>query len=158
MNRYARPVLALIFVAMLATPAAVRRFGAGVPAELHAGDPQSRYGFTLSQSAAQAGIDFLHEGPTLDQKLAHIMPQVASMGAAVSIVDVDVAVGLARFRSCRTACSMARRVFSVSSAWRWWASSPRASAEYAVKVAPSTTSEMTHTISTSMSEKPAWRS
>ncbi len=89
MNRYARPVLALIFVAMLATPAAVRRFGAGVPAELHAGDPQSRYGFTLSQSAAQAGIDFLHEGPTLDQKLAHIMPQVASMGAAVSIVDVD---------------------------------------------------------------------
>ena len=27
--------------------------------------------------------------PTLDPKLAHIMPQVASMGAAVSVVDVD---------------------------------------------------------------------
>ena len=31
----------------------------------------------------------MHEAPTLDPKLAHIMPQVASMGAAVSVVDVD---------------------------------------------------------------------
>ena len=31
----------------------------------------------------------MHEGPTLDPKLAHIMPQVASMGAAVSVVDFD---------------------------------------------------------------------
>ena len=31
----------------------------------------------------------MHDAPTLDPKLAHIMPQVASMGAAVSVVDVD---------------------------------------------------------------------
>ena len=31
----------------------------------------------------------MHDAPTLDAKLAHIMPQVASMGAAVSVVDVD---------------------------------------------------------------------
>lgn len=31
----------------------------------------------------------MHQGPTLDPKLNHIMPQVASMGAAVSIVDFD---------------------------------------------------------------------
>ena len=31
----------------------------------------------------------MHEAPTLDPKLAHIMPQVASMGAAVSVVDFD---------------------------------------------------------------------
>jgi hypothetical protein len=30
-----------------------------------------------------------HEAPTLDAKLQHIMPQVASMGAAVSVADVD---------------------------------------------------------------------
>ncbi len=39
--------------------------------------------------AKGAGIYFQHEGPTLDPKLNHIMPQVASMGAAVSIMDVD---------------------------------------------------------------------
>jgi hypothetical protein len=31
----------------------------------------------------------VHEGPTLDPKLAHIMPQVASMGAAVAVADFD---------------------------------------------------------------------
>jgi hypothetical protein len=34
-------------------------------------------------------VDFVHEAPTLDAKLSHIMPQVASMGAAVSVADVD---------------------------------------------------------------------
>src|SRR5258705_4595108 len=33
--------------------------------------------------------NFVHDAPTLDPRLAHIMPQVASMGAAVSVVDVD---------------------------------------------------------------------
>src|SRR6185295_15885194 len=41
------------------------------------------------ESAAAAGLDFQHEAPTLDPKLGHIMPQVASMGAAVSVVDFD---------------------------------------------------------------------
>ena len=52
-------------------------------------DPRSQYGFRLKESAKAAAIDFVHEAPTLDAKLAHIMPQVASMGAAVSVVDVD---------------------------------------------------------------------
>src|SRR5690606_10337752 len=47
------------------------------------------YGFRLAQSAEAAGLAFVHEGPTLDAKLSHIMPQVASMGAAVSVVDID---------------------------------------------------------------------
>src|SRR5262249_39264366 len=41
------------------------------------------------ESAANAGITFRHTAPTLDDKLRHIMPQVASMGAAVSVVDYD---------------------------------------------------------------------
>ena len=36
-----------------------------------------------------AGIDFIHQAPTLDPKLDGIMPEVASMGASVSIVDFD---------------------------------------------------------------------
>jgi enediyne biosynthesis protein E4 len=86
MKRYARPLVALAFVAMLATPALVRRFS-------HRGeavsDPGARYGFRLTESARAAGVTFVHEAPTLDAKLAHIMPQVASMGAAVAVTDVD---------------------------------------------------------------------
>ena len=90
MTRYARPVLALVFIALLATPYLMRRYGprAAVAAGT-VSDPRSQYGFRLKESAKAAGIDFLHEAPTLDAKLAHIMPQVASMGAAVSVVDVD---------------------------------------------------------------------
>jgi hypothetical protein len=88
MTRYARPVLALVFVLLLATPFLMRRYGPRAPVAATA-EPQVQYGFRLIESAERAGIRFVHEAPTLDSKLAHIMPQVASMGAAVSVVDVD---------------------------------------------------------------------
>jgi enediyne biosynthesis protein E4 len=89
MTRYARAALAVVFVAMLATPAMIRRFGTRAEPAATASDPALRYGFRLTEASKQAGIDFVHEAPTLDRKLAHIMPQVASMGAAVAIVDID---------------------------------------------------------------------
>ena len=39
---------------------------------------------TCARYAKAAGIDFMHQAPTLDPKLEHIMPIIASMGAAVS--------------------------------------------------------------------------
>jgi hypothetical protein len=48
-----------------------------------------KYGFYLTESAKDCGIDFTHQAPTLDSKLDHIMPQIASMGASVSIVDFN---------------------------------------------------------------------
>jgi enediyne biosynthesis protein E4 len=48
-----------------------------------------RYGFSLEEVAKASGIDFTHQTPTLDPKLDHIMPQVASMGAGVSVADFD---------------------------------------------------------------------
>jgi enediyne biosynthesis protein E4 len=48
-----------------------------------------RYGFHLTECAKDCGIDFVHEAPTLDPKLDHIMPIIASMGAGVSVVDFD---------------------------------------------------------------------
>lgn len=92
MKRYARALLVLAFLAMLATPAIIRRFGSGgaPPGSAAAADhAATRYGFRLAEISKSAGIDFVHEGPTLDPKLAHIMPQVASMGAAVSVADID---------------------------------------------------------------------
>jgi hypothetical protein len=53
------------------------------------GEILERYGFVLSESSRDAGIDFLHTPPPLDDRLSHIEPQVAAMGASVSIVDFD---------------------------------------------------------------------
>jgi hypothetical protein len=49
----------------------------------------TRYGFHFEEVAKASGVDFIHQAPKLDHQLDHIMPQVASMGAAVSVVDFD---------------------------------------------------------------------
>ncbi len=53
------------------------------------GGSDTRFGFRLQESAKSLGIDFVHQGPTFDARLEHIMPQVASTGAAVAVVDFD---------------------------------------------------------------------
>lgn len=46
-------------------------------------------GFRFTEISAASGIDFQHTAPQLDSRLNHIMAEVASMGAAVSVVDFD---------------------------------------------------------------------
>ena len=48
-----------------------------------------KYGFYLQPDNGEAGIDFKHLSPDLDPKVKNIAPQIASMGASVSIVDFD---------------------------------------------------------------------
>ncbi len=48
-----------------------------------------RYGFVLTEQSHQLGVDFVHQGPTFDHQLDPIMPEVASMGAAVAVADFD---------------------------------------------------------------------
>lgn len=78
-------------MALLATPFLIRRFNrpAGADAPPGAINALAQYGFRLTEGAKAAGLNAVHDAPTLDPKLAHIMPQVASMGAAVSVVDFD---------------------------------------------------------------------
>ena len=87
-----RQILPIVFLAaQLAFPLVYKRMEARGKAAV-AGDPSTalaRYGFRFQESAKAAGIDFTHAAATFDPKLRHIMPQVASMGAAVSIVDFD---------------------------------------------------------------------
>jgi enediyne biosynthesis protein E4 len=88
----ARTVLTVIFVALLALPLVLKHFrtrGESANAALDATAALSRYGFHLTEVGQSAGVNFVHQAPALDPKLKHIMPQVASMGAAVSIVDFD---------------------------------------------------------------------
>jgi len=91
-SKSARIVLTLIFVFLLALPLVLKRFrtrGETANVSLGATAALSRYGFHLDEIAKSAGVNFVHQAPTLDRKLDHIMPQVASMGAGVSIVDFD---------------------------------------------------------------------
>ncbi len=77
-------VSALVAIRMLNSQAtaAAHESTSGAPAD-------ARFGFKLEESAKSLGVDFVHQGPTFDSRLAHIMPQVASMGAAVAVADFD---------------------------------------------------------------------
>ena len=91
-KRFARILLAVLFVALIVTPVLLRRLSAQRQKSLLTADARSalnRYGVYFEEVSHGAGVNFVHQAPTLDHKLDHIMPQVASMGAAVSIVDFD---------------------------------------------------------------------
>lgn len=91
-TRTARILLAIFFAALLAVPYAMRRISSqrqNVQAKLTKDAAMQRYGFYLQEVSQQAGVHFIHQAPTLDAKLDRIMPEVASMGASVSIVDFD---------------------------------------------------------------------
>jgi enediyne biosynthesis protein E4 len=95
MNRLpvARVIVSIFFIGLLMTPAVMRwrlarsAVAAGVTVDRQAA--LARHGFYLEEVSHAAGIDFAHQAPTLDAKLSGIMPEVASMGASVSIVDFD---------------------------------------------------------------------
>jgi hypothetical protein len=88
----ARILVSIFFAVLLMTPIIVRRFSgrqASAQAKLDTKTALTNHGFYLTEVSHSSGIDFVHQGPTLDPKLASIMPEVASMGASVSIVDFD---------------------------------------------------------------------
>lgn len=91
-NPIARIILAVIFVGLIATPFILRRWSTSKESAGTTASGQgalARYGFQFTEVSQGSGINFTHQAPNLDPKLEHIMPQVASMGAAVSIVDYD---------------------------------------------------------------------
>ena len=55
----------------------------------HWSRPHLLCALAAEEASGAAGVHFVHQAPTLDSRLNHIMPQVASMGASVSIVDFD---------------------------------------------------------------------
>jgi len=90
-RRTVRGFLTLFFVGLLAIPLVIG-YVSETGRQDSTVDPSVallRYGFYLEEVADQVGASFVHQGPKLDEKLDHIFMQVASMGAGVSIVDVD---------------------------------------------------------------------
>src|SRR5215468_11998144 len=89
-NRTLRIILTVFFIGLLLTPFVIKRFSAGKEVTTaNVSTALARYGLSFAESARASGINFTHTAPKLDPKLDHIMPQIASMGAAVSIVDFD---------------------------------------------------------------------
>lgn len=86
-----RILVSIFFLALLVGPYLYYRrvFPAGTAVSLEQQQAIDRYGFALVESAAKAGVNFVHTKPKVDPKLANIEPQIVSMGAAVSIVDFD---------------------------------------------------------------------
>ena len=79
----------MLFVASLAAVVALNRSTARVRASDVNREDVARHGFRLEESAKRVGIDFVHQAPTFDKRLDHIMPQIAAMGAAVAVGDFD---------------------------------------------------------------------
>ncbi len=88
----ARFFVGIFFVVLLATPVVYKRVLARRQSDQRAEANRAAlatYGFRMEECARKSGISFQHQAPTLDPKLNHIMQQIASMGAAVSVVDFD---------------------------------------------------------------------
>jgi hypothetical protein len=84
-----RIILLVCFVALLATPLVLKRLAKNrAVGKVDRSSSLARYGFYLQEVSQDSKVKFTtrrHVGPPLD----HIMPQVASMGAAVSVVDFN---------------------------------------------------------------------
>jgi hypothetical protein len=78
-----------LFAASLGAVVVLNRAASGNLQGVDASAAISRFGFRLEEAARAAGVVAVHQGPTFDARLAHIMPQVASMGAAVAVADFD---------------------------------------------------------------------
>jgi len=82
----------IFFIVLLSLPAFIKKGTINRPTDSSSSNSTSAlkfFGFYLEEVSGQAGIDFKHQSPELDPQLNHILPQIASMGAAVSVVDFD---------------------------------------------------------------------
>ena len=79
-----RVAVAASFLAAIALVVVLNRRGGDRAAADHAAP-----GFHFTEVARQVGIGFVHHGPTLDPKLDNIAPLIGSLGAAVSVADLN---------------------------------------------------------------------
>ncbi len=78
-----RLAVGVSFVAAIALVVILNRRSSG------AADAPGEPRFHFTNVAHEAGIDFVHHGPTLDPKLDNIAPLISSLGASVTVSDVN---------------------------------------------------------------------
>ncbi len=82
----------IFFIVLLSLPAFIKKETINKAREDITNNSASAlkfFGFYLEEVSEQVGIDFNHQSPELDPQLNHILPQIASMGAAISVCDFD---------------------------------------------------------------------
>ena len=90
MKKFTKIFLILLFAALLATPFIIQRWNSSESASsVDKETALKRYGFYFEEVAKKSGVDFEYTSLKLDPKLDNIMPQIAAMGAGVSVVDFD---------------------------------------------------------------------
>jgi len=87
-----RSIITTIFAGLLATPVILTGLSyrsAGRTFSIPADTVNNPFGFYFTEVSRQSGIDFIHHSPLLDPRIDPILPQIASMGASVSVCDFD---------------------------------------------------------------------
>ncbi len=81
----------IFFIGLLLVPAGLRQIEAFRSAEVFEDMEQAieRYGFYLEDVTQVSGVNFIHQRPTLDPQLNHILPQISSVGASVAVADFN---------------------------------------------------------------------
>ena len=90
-QRVIQIIVVMFFVGLLLVPTAMKQFENWRAEEApdNADEIVDRYGFYLDEVSGEIGVDFRHVRPDLDSKIEHINPQIASVGASVSVSDVN---------------------------------------------------------------------
>lgn len=88
-NRTARIITTVLFTGLLAAPPVYSLVAGKEPVTKDAAEATARFGFHFREVSKEVGIDFVHRAPRLHSSLDPIMPEVASMGASVTVVDFD---------------------------------------------------------------------
>jgi len=85
--------LTIIFVVLLTLPVIMAHIrepiSDGITKKIDTVSALNSFGFFLNEVAEVSGINFMHLSPELDPDINPILPQIASMGASVSICDYN---------------------------------------------------------------------
>ena len=83
---------AVFFIILLALPAIIKKESISRTRNKTSPNMESAlkfFGCYLEDVSDKAGFVFVHESPKLDPRLDHILPQIASMGASISVCDFN---------------------------------------------------------------------
>lgn len=80
-----------IFITLLFIPFGMKKYDEFINTESFndMSEVQDRYGFYLEDVTEQVGVNFTHQRAIVDDELEHILPQISSVGASVSVADFN---------------------------------------------------------------------
>ncbi len=91
-QRLIKATVILIFLGILAVPVIMgyltRQTATGT-GTLAPAAAIKKFGFYFEEVSKQSGVNFVHHSPKLDPQIDPILPQIASVGASVSVCDFD---------------------------------------------------------------------